>query len=49
MKDKKLSLINFDFSNGLYTVPKQLDDGYLTIGKQKGVSPHDGEQLVMPD
>ena len=35
VKDKKLSLINFDFSNGLYTVPKQLDNGYLTIGKQK--------------
>ena len=35
VKDKKLSLINFDFSNGLYTVPKQLDNGYLAIGKQK--------------
>ena len=35
VKDNKLSLINFDFSNGLYTVPKQLDNGYLTIGKQK--------------
>lgn len=35
MKDKKPSLINFDFSNGLYTVPKELDNGYLTIGKQK--------------
>jgi hypothetical protein len=35
VKDKKGSLINFDFSNGLYTVPKQLDNGYLAIGKQK--------------
>lgn len=35
IKDGKLSLINFDFSNGLYTVPKQLDRGYLAIGKQK--------------
>lgn len=35
VKDKKPSLINFDFSNGLYTVPKELDDGYLAIGKQK--------------
>ena len=35
VKDKKLSLINFDFANGLYTVSKQLDNGYLTIGKQK--------------
>jgi type IV secretory pathway VirB9-like protein len=35
MKDGKGSLINFDFSNGLYTVPKVLDDGYLEIGKKK--------------
>ncbi|MCU1250318.1 MAG: conjugal transfer protein TrbG/VirB9/CagX [Edaphobacter sp.] len=35
LKDGKGSLINFDFSNGLYTVPKQLDNGYLAIGKQK--------------
>jgi type IV secretory pathway VirB9-like protein len=35
MKEKKPSLINFDFSNGLYTVPKQLDSGYLAIGKQR--------------
>ena len=35
VKDQKPSLINFDFSNGLYTVPKELDNGYLAIGKQK--------------
>jgi len=35
VKDKKPSLINSDFSNGLYTVPKELDNGYLAIGKQK--------------
>lgn len=35
VKDKKPSLINFDFSNGLYVVPKQLDSGYLAIGKQR--------------
>ena len=34
-KDKKGSLVNFDFNDGLYTVPKQLDNGYLAIGKQK--------------
>jgi type IV secretory pathway VirB9-like protein len=34
-KDGKGSLINFDFSNGLYTVPKQVDNGYLAIGRQK--------------
>ncbi len=35
LKDKKGSLINFDFNSGLYTVPKQLEHGYLAIGKQK--------------
>jgi type IV secretory pathway VirB9-like protein len=35
VKDKKPSLINFDFNDGLYTVPKELDNGYLAIGKQK--------------
>ena len=35
MKDKKPSLINFDFANGLYTVPKEVDAGYLAIGKQR--------------
>lgn len=35
LKDGKGSLINFDFNNGLYTVPKMLDHGYLTIGKKK--------------
>ena len=34
-KDKKGSLINFDFANGLYTVPKLMDKGYLSIGKEK--------------
>lgn len=35
VKDKKPSLINFDFANGLYTIPKEVDDGYLAIGKQR--------------
>jgi type IV secretion system protein VirB9 len=35
VKDKKPSLINFDFNGGLYTVPKMLENGYLAIGKQK--------------
>jgi type IV secretion system protein VirB9 len=35
VKDGKGSLINFDFSNGLYTVMKALDQGYLAIGKQR--------------
>ncbi|HEY2472448.1 MAG TPA: TrbG/VirB9 family P-type conjugative transfer protein [Terracidiphilus sp.] len=35
VKDKRPSLINFDFASGLYTVPKELENGYLAIGKQK--------------
>lgn len=35
VKDGKPSLINYSFSNGLYTVPKILDAGYLAIGKEK--------------
>ncbi len=34
-KDGKGSLINVDFNAGLFTVPKQLDNGYLAIGKKK--------------
>ena len=35
VKDGKPSLINFDFSNGLFTVAKEVTSGYLAIGKQK--------------
>ena len=35
LKDGKPSLINFDYADGLYTVPKTLLAGYLTIGKAK--------------
>ena len=35
LKDKKGSLINFEFANGLYTVPKLLQNGYVAIGKSK--------------
>lgn len=35
LKDGKGSLINFEFSNELYTVPKVLDQGYLAIGKRR--------------
>lgn len=35
VKDGKPSLINFDFANGLYTVPKRIERGYLAIGKQR--------------
>ncbi|HEX5424036.1 MAG TPA: TrbG/VirB9 family P-type conjugative transfer protein [Candidatus Acidoferrales bacterium] len=35
VKDGKPSLINFDFANGLYTVPKRIERGYLAIGKKR--------------
>lgn len=35
LKDGKPSLINFDYADGLYTIPKTLLAGYLTIGKAK--------------
>ncbi len=35
LKDGKGSLINFDYNAGLYTVPKQLETGYLAIGKKR--------------
>ncbi|MBV9154987.1 MAG: TrbG/VirB9 family P-type conjugative transfer protein [Acidobacteriaceae bacterium] len=35
VKDGKPSLINFDFANGLYTIPKHVERGYLAIGKQR--------------
>ncbi len=33
--DGKPNLIDFEYKNGVYTVPKILDEGYLAIGKQK--------------
>ena len=35
LKDGKGSLVNFDFANGLYTIPKTVVQGYLSIGKQR--------------
>ena len=35
LKDGKGSLIKYDFANGLYTIPKTLMQGYLSIGKQR--------------
>ncbi len=32
-KDNKPSLINFQYANGVYVVPKILDAGYLALGK----------------
>lgn len=44
VKEKKPSLINFDYSDGLYTVPRELDKGYLAIGKQKVAFHRAGER-----
>ncbi len=35
LKDGKPNLINFDLSNGVYVIPKVLDNGYLALGKKK--------------
>lgn len=35
LKDGKGSLINFDYNNSLYTVPKELENGYLAIGRKR--------------
>jgi type IV secretion system protein VirB9 len=35
VKDKKPSLVNFEFHGGFYTVPKHIARGYLAIGKRK--------------
>ena len=35
IKDGKPNLINFDLLNGVYIVPKIVDNGYLAIGKKK--------------
>ena len=35
VKDGKPNLINFQFENGVYIVPKILDNGYLAVGKKK--------------
>src|SRR5579863_1257522 len=35
LKDGKPSLINFEFKDGVYTVQKVLDRGYLAIGRRK--------------
>jgi len=35
IKDGKPNLINFQFQNGTYVIPKILDSGYLAVGKRK--------------
>ena len=35
LKDGKPSIVDFELENGLYVVPKILDQGYLALGKKK--------------
>ena len=35
IKDGTPNLINFQLENGVYVIPKVIDDGYLAIGKRK--------------
>ncbi len=35
MKDGKPNLINFELANGVYVIPKIVDQGYLAVGKKK--------------
>jgi type IV secretory pathway VirB9-like protein len=35
MKDGKPNLINFELSNGVYVIPKIVDQGYLALGKKR--------------
>ena len=35
IKDGTPNLINFQLENGVYIIPKVIDDGYLAIGKRK--------------
>ena len=35
IKDGKPNLINFDYQNGVYIIPKIIDSGYLVAGKKK--------------
>ncbi|HSU30194.1 MAG TPA: TrbG/VirB9 family P-type conjugative transfer protein [Bryobacteraceae bacterium] len=35
IKDGKPSLVQYDFRNGRYTIPKILNDGYLRVGKSQ--------------
>ncbi len=35
VKDGKPNLINFELANGVYVIPKIVDQGYLALGKKK--------------
>ena len=35
IKDGKPNLINFELANGVYVIPKIVDQGYLAVGKKK--------------
>jgi type IV secretion system protein VirB9 len=47
LKDGKPNLINFQFENGTYVIPKILDNGYLAIGKKKlSFARHGAPQVI---
>jgi type IV secretion system protein VirB9 len=35
VKDGKPNVINFELANGVYVIPKIVDQGYLALGKKK--------------
>jgi type IV secretory pathway VirB9-like protein len=46
LKEGKPNLINFDLHNGVFVIPKILDNGYLVLGKKKlNIERHDPQQL----
>jgi len=42
VKDGKPALVNFQVQNGTYIVPKVLDHGYLSLGKERFEFPQQG-------
>ena len=42
IKDKKPNLVNFDLENGVYVVPKIIDNGYLAVGKKRATFNRNG-------
>lgn len=47
IKDHKPNLINFDYQNGVYVIPKILDSGYLVAGKKRVTFHHNASNTVL--
>jgi type IV secretion system protein VirB9 len=43
VKDGKPALVNFQVQKGTYIVPKVLDRGYLSLGKERFEFPQQGK------